>query len=115
MPFCPFCRLEYREGATHCAECRVPLVDELPPLEKEPAPIPRSVKEVPVATFPSRLEADMWAELLRRDGIPTVLVSLGPGAGSWGNSAFVPCQIRVRDFDVDRARRLLPEANVSDG
>lgn len=109
MPFCPFCRAEYRAGFTHCADCQVPLVDRLPPLEREPKPAPHSVKEVPVATFPSRLEADMWAELLRREGIPSVLVSLGPGAGGWGNSAFVPHQLRVRETDADRARQLLPE------
>lgn len=111
MPFCPFCRVEYRTGFTHCSDCRVPLVDALPPLEKEPTSSARSVKEVPIATFPSQLEAEMWAELLHREGIPTVLVSLGPGAGGWGNSVFVPYQLRVRDSDVDRARRLLPDAN----
>ena len=28
--FCPNCRCEYRPGFTECADCRVPLVDELP-------------------------------------------------------------------------------------
>ncbi|HVC35712.1 MAG TPA: hypothetical protein VNL16_19560 [Chloroflexota bacterium] len=106
MPFCPFCRAEYRPGFTECVDCRVELVDELPPLEPEPVSAP--VKEASVATFPSQLEAEMWAELLRGEGIPSVLVSLGPGAGGWGNSVFVPYQLRVRDFDADRARQLLP-------
>lgn len=109
MPFCPFCRVEYRAGFIECSDCHVPLVETLPPLEKESPDTVHSVKEVPVATFPSQLEAAMWAEILRGEGIPTVLVSLGPGAGSWGYSAFVPYQLRVRDTDLDRARRLLPE------
>ena len=29
--FCPKCRAEYRQGFTECADCRVPLVDVLPP------------------------------------------------------------------------------------
>jgi hypothetical protein len=29
--FCPKCKTEYREGFTQCADCNVPLVDELPP------------------------------------------------------------------------------------
>lgn len=33
MAWCPICRNEYREGITECADCHVPLVDELPPEE----------------------------------------------------------------------------------
>jgi len=32
--FCPKCRAEYREGFTECADCKVPLVSELPPEPK---------------------------------------------------------------------------------
>ncbi len=112
MPFCPFCRAEYRDGVTHCADCYAELVDELPRDEPEPSPGP--VKDVPVATFPSELEAEMWAGLLRRQGIPTVVISLGPGAGAWGNSVFVPQQLRVRECDVPRALDLLPRPSHID-
>jgi hypothetical protein len=30
VKYCPNCRDEYREGFTECADCLVPLVDELP-------------------------------------------------------------------------------------
>lgn len=30
MPWCPKCKCEYRDGITECADCKVPLVDELP-------------------------------------------------------------------------------------
>lgn len=33
MPFCPKCKNEYREGFTHCAECKCELVDSLEDLE----------------------------------------------------------------------------------
>ena len=111
MPFCPFCRTEYRRGFTHCVDCRVPLVDELPPIETQPPPV--SVQDVPIATFGSHAEAEMWAELLRREGIPSVLVPLGPGSGAWGASAFVPYQLRVRADHLERARGLLPEDRLS--
>ncbi len=29
MPWCPVCKNEYREGITECAECKVPLVNDL--------------------------------------------------------------------------------------
>jgi hypothetical protein len=34
--FCPECRVEYREGFTECADCKVSLVEELPPLASPP-------------------------------------------------------------------------------
>lgn len=112
MPFCPFCRAEYREGTKLCADCYAELVDVLPPDDSDQPP--KRVKDVPVATFPSELEAEMWAGLLRRQGIPTVVVSLGPGAGAWGNSVFVPQQLRVRESDVPRALDLLPRQSHID-
>ena len=32
--FCPQCRTEYREGFYTCADCSVPLVNELPPIDE---------------------------------------------------------------------------------
>lgn len=36
MPWCPKCKSEYREGITECAECKIPLMDELPPDSENP-------------------------------------------------------------------------------
>lgn len=36
MPWCPKCRNEYVEGRTHCPDCDVDLVDELPAEKEEP-------------------------------------------------------------------------------
>ena len=30
MPWCPKCKCEYKDGITECADCKIPLVDELP-------------------------------------------------------------------------------------
>ena len=30
MPWCPTCKCEYKDGITECADCKIPLVDELP-------------------------------------------------------------------------------------
>lgn len=35
--YCPECRVEYREGSTECADCRVPLLAGTPPPEAESA------------------------------------------------------------------------------
>lgn len=104
MAFCPFCRAEYRIDLERCPECGVPLVEKLPP-RSGAAP----VEEVPLARFRSQLEAEMWAEILHQEGILTVLVPLGPGAGGWGTSLWDPYEVRVRADDLARARALLPE------
>lgn len=36
MPWCPKCKSEYREGITECADCKIPLMDELPPESENP-------------------------------------------------------------------------------
>lgn len=33
MPYCPKCRVEYREGFSVCSDCDVDLVDKLPEIE----------------------------------------------------------------------------------
>lgn len=43
--FCPVCRYEYLEGVTECNDCRVTLVEVLPPEEpKEETPLPPLLK-----------------------------------------------------------------------
>ena len=64
--------------------------------------------EVTVATFPNQIDAEMWAEMLRNEGIPSVLVPLNPGAGGWGTSLIGPYALRVRAVDAARAREILP-------
>jgi len=47
----------------------------------------------------------MWAELLLNEGIPTAVIQLLPGARlAWG---MVPCELRVRSTDLERARSVL--------
>ncbi len=68
-------------------------------------PIGESIREVALARYPGQPEAEMWAELLRNEGIPTIVVQLLPGARlGWG---MVPSELRVRSTDLMRARALL--------
>ena len=67
-------------------------------------------KEVRLATYPSWLEASMWAERLEGEGIPTVLVPLGAGAGAWGSSDYLPYELRVRAEDAEQALQFLQDA-----
>lgn len=64
-----------------------------------------SVEEVVIASYAGQLEAEMWVELLKNEGIPAVLGQLLAGPRlAWG---MVPCELRVRSTDVERAREVL--------
>jgi len=104
VSYCPFCRSEYSASVTHCPTCQVRLVDEPPKV----GPAYQVVEEVPIARYPSLLEAEMWADILRQAGIPSVLIQLGPGSGVFGTSLWVPHELRVRADDAKSARALLP-------
>jgi hypothetical protein len=64
-----------------------------------------SIQEVVVERYDGQPEAEMWAELLRNEGVPTAVIQLLPGARlAWG---MVPCELRVRSTDLARARTVL--------
>lgn len=66
--FCPKCRIEYREGYTECAECRAPLVEELPP-----EPEAEYVEWVTVLTTSDQNAVMVATSLLGDAGIPVFL------------------------------------------
>jgi hypothetical protein len=103
LQYCPFCRAAYEDGLTHCPDCQVPLVAELP----KPGPGYQPVEEVPIRRFRSQIEAEMAADILAQAGIPSVLIPLGPGSGGFGTSLWVAHELRVRADDVKKARALL--------
>jgi hypothetical protein len=72
----------------------------------DPPPVGRPVTEITVQTFPNWLEASVWAERLRSEGIPVVVMAAGPG-GQPGTEQLWPHALRVRSTDVERAREIL--------
>jgi hypothetical protein len=74
--FCPVCKAEYRGGFRRCADCDVPLVDDLPAealVAPEPAAAPGDPEEDPFCSFWSgddpRIHAEL-CELLDKERIP---------------------------------------------
>ncbi len=65
--------------------------------------------EVAVATFESETEALMLAELLKSNGIPSVLVPIGMGVGGLGSTVWRPFEMRVRTSDATRARQMIED------
>jgi hypothetical protein len=100
---CPTCRSKYRAGVKTCEKCGRLLV-QTSHLHVA-RPLADSIHEVTVANYQGQPEAEMWAELLRNEGIPAAVIQLLPGARlAWG---MVPCNLRVRSTDVERARTVL--------
>ena len=65
------------------------------------------MKWVTLVAAPDQLAAEMWSELLNRQGIPT-LVRAGDTASFLGVSAY-PCRILVDDEYLEEALRILRE------
>jgi hypothetical protein len=66
------------------------------------------VSDVRLGTFPNWTEAEMFAQILRSEGIPTVLIPLAPFDG-WGSSTWAAHEVRVAAKDAERAGELLTE------
>jgi hypothetical protein len=110
MPWCPKCYIEYDgEGADSCADCLVPLVDELPAMpEEEPQqnllqkpPLRDLGEPVLLITIDGHLEADMLLGLLTEHHIPAfkkshdakAYFSTATGTNSLGVDIYVPQQL----------------------
>ncbi len=69
--FCPKCKAEYREGFTECADCQVPLVNELP--SESPEPIPEFVDVEAVLSTKDPGEVALIKSLLEAEDIPFIV------------------------------------------
>ncbi len=68
MPFCPNCKYEYNKDIKECPDCGAPLIDKLPEESFEDS------EYVPLRSLPSRLYAEMLAEALKKEGIPSMII-----------------------------------------
>lgn len=106
MPFCPVCRVEYRQGFTHCIDCRVALVDTLEPL------MVHYVDDAE-ATMICRLTDDYQAGLivaaLQDRGIPVLLQTheAATGGSAEGETLYNINEIYVPKYLDDEAHEVM--------
>lgn len=75
---------------------------------RRPERPPGPVSVVKLATFPDWTEAEMFAQILRAEGIESVLIPLVPFDG-WGSSTWAAHEMRIAAPDSERAEALLAE------
>ncbi|MFW6134234.1 MAG: DUF2007 domain-containing protein [Elusimicrobiota bacterium] len=102
--FCPKCKAEYREGFTVCAECQVPLVEELPP---EPEVEYRELYEV-YSTW-KIIEADFIKSVLDSHDIECYIHNrYYPSLTPIGSGA-VPIKVMVPEEDKRKAEKIIEQ------
>jgi hypothetical protein len=99
--YCPKCKGEYREGFTQCADCQIPLVDELPQSESDDAPI--DLVEVLSTADPGLIA--LVKSVLEAEDIPY----LAHGEHFSRMHATIPVRFLVAKEDVDVARDVLKD------
>jgi len=106
MPWCPNCRLEYREGFKICNDCEVDLVDELEPEKTEQAEELPNADEIFLISVANDLEANMTEELLEQNGIHVRMKSREPGNIIMGTT-YLGIDIYVLSRDYDFAKEVI--------
>ena len=102
--YCPNCEAEYEAGITHCADDGAELVERLSP--ESGATDDSEARFVMLHTMSSPAEAEMVNDILRQNGVRSVIQSGGADAFSPLLSQVSPGGILVDERDLDRAQEI---------
>jgi len=102
--YCPNCEAEYEAGITHCADDGAELVERL--TAESGATDDSEARFVMLHTMSSPAEAEMVNDILRQNGIRSVIQSGGADAFSPLLSQVSPGGVLVDERDLDRAQEI---------
>lgn len=100
--FCPVCESEYEVGITRCPEDDAELVERL----TLAVPDLSEAEFVPLHRLGSPAEAEMVNDILRQNGIRSVVKSSGDALSPLLSAAAEGAIILVDERDLDRAREV---------
>ncbi len=100
--FCPVCESEYEAGITRCPDDDSELVPSLTP----PVPDLSGAEFVPLHRLGSPAEAEMVNDILRQNGIRSVVKSSADALSPLLSAAAEGAIILVDERDLDRAREI---------
>lgn len=106
MPWCPKCRLEYREGFEKCSECDVDLVEEL--TEEPEAVVEPDDMGVFLVSTANGFEADIIGAKLEAYGVPVMrrhretgdYLKVFMGASPFGVDVYVPSRLLEKAKEI---------------
>ena len=111
--FCPKCKTEYIEGITHCADCKIPLVQWLPGEERsneESAAVDNDL--FPIMTFQANEEALIAKGFLESNGVAAILSSEETFHVHGKLSSFRGIQLLIRKEDQQDAEDIFRLAGI---
>lgn len=106
MPYCPKCKIEYRDGYLNCPDCGEPLVEK--PVKKEDTYEIDPGEPCLLTTVYKKNEAAMFGALLNDSGIPYFIKYKGMGSYLklyMGFTVFGE-EIYVNENQYDKAKEL---------
>jgi hypothetical protein len=112
MPFCPDCRGEFQDWVKECPDCKVPLVEILPPQPKavknEKVVLPASPRLITVASYRYPTEAYLAGAKLESEGIWSFVADESLITIYWLYCGAVGgVKLQVRQDDAEDARQIL--------
>ncbi len=110
MPYCPECRDEFEDWVKECPDCKVKLVDELPPLPEEKM---REGPLVHIATAPNEIEARLWKGILEDNGINS-MIKVAESLNLYLSPLALKHRLYVLEEDEEKAREILGDITVSE-
>ena len=106
MPWCPKCRIEYRDGCKTCNDCGGELTDK--PEHMENVVEPQFDKEAFLVSVDNNIEADMMEALLNSNSIPVLqkyrdagdYLKIFMGGTKFGVDLYVPSRLLSKAQDL---------------
>ena len=68
-----------------------------------------------VEVFPNEMLAQLWADVLRNEGIPSMVKPQFAGYGAWGHDSFIPHGLYVLGEHTERALAIIKNSEDAEG
>ncbi len=106
--WCPRCRTEYRPRFGRCADCEIPLVEELPDKPEPDLSEQHTADWVTVAELHTNTDSALLQSMLEAEGIPFVMMGAHQGLPGM-DGGFIPTRFRVPPGEKDRTLSLVEQ------